>query len=168
MKCIFLDRDGVINKDRVNYAYTLDTFVILDGVIEALQKLKEAGYLLIIITNQSGIAKGIYTTEDVFMCHDYLQEQSNNAIDDLYYAPYHPTITESLTRKPDSLMLERAIAKYKIDITQSWMLGDKERDLMPAKKLGLSTILIDSAKPSDIADEEAKSLLDAAERIILA
>ena len=167
MKCIFLDRDGVINKDRVNYAYTLDTFVILDGVIEALQKLKEAGYLLVIITNQSGIAKGIYTKEDVFKCHDYLQKECNNAIDDLYYAPYHPTITESLTRKPDSLMLERAIAKYKVDISQSWMLGDKERDLVPAKKLGLRTILIDSPKPSSMADAEADSLLDAVKKVIL-
>ena len=167
MKCIFLDRDGVINKDRVNYAYTLDTFVILDGVIEALQKLKEAGYLLVIITNQSGIAKGIYTKEDVFKCHDYLQKECNNAIDDLYYAPYHPTITESLTRKPDSLMLERAIAKYKVDISQSWMLGDKERDLVPAKKLGLRTILIDSPKPSNMADAEADSLLDAVKKVIL-
>lgn len=167
-KCIFLDRDGVINKDRVNYAYTLDTFHILDGVVEALQKLKEAGYVLVIITNQSGIAKGIYNKEDVFKCHKHLQEQCGNIIDDLYYAPYHPTVTESLTRKPDSLMLEKAIAKYNVDVTQSWMLGDKERDLVPAEKLGIPTILTNPPYEMDAGDYKASSLLEAVEKVILA
>jgi D-glycero-D-manno-heptose 1,7-bisphosphate phosphatase len=66
-KCIFLDRDGVINVDHVDYTYRLDHFVIIDGVIEALKKFKKAGYLLVVITNQSGIAKGIYKYEDMVL-----------------------------------------------------------------------------------------------------
>ena len=86
-KCIFLDRDGVLNVDRVDYVYRVEDFIIPEGTIEALQKLKNAGYLLIVITNQSGIAKGIYTREDVMKCHRYLQEQCGNILDDIYFSP---------------------------------------------------------------------------------
>jgi D-glycero-D-manno-heptose 1,7-bisphosphate phosphatase len=143
-KCIFLDRDGVINKDNPDYIYKVDEFEILPGVIEGFEKLKADGFLLIVITNQSGITKGIYTTEDMNACHDYFQKVSGNLIEKFYYAPYHPFKTESLTRKPESLMFEKAIAKYDIDVTQSWMLGDKERDLEPAEKLGIKGLLINS------------------------
>ena len=117
-KCIFLDRDGVINRDNPDYIYKVDEFEILPGVIEGFKKLKENGFLLIVITNQSGITKGIYTTEDMNACHDYFQEVSGNLIEKFYYAPYHPFNTESLTRKPESLMFEKAIAKFDIDVTQ--------------------------------------------------
>ena len=73
-KCIFLDRDGVLNVDRVDYVYRMEDFIIPPGVGEALKALKEAGYLLIIITNQSGIAKGIYRREDVYMIHQAIQD----------------------------------------------------------------------------------------------
>ena len=143
-KCIFLDRDGVINRDNPDYIYKVEEFEILPGVIEGLRKLKEHGFLLIVITNQSGIRKGIYSTEDMQACHDYFQKVSNNLIDKFYYSPYHPFYTESLTRKPESLMFEKAIAKYNVDVSKSWMLGDKERDLVPADKLGIKGLLINS------------------------
>jgi D-glycero-D-manno-heptose 1,7-bisphosphate phosphatase len=166
-KCVFLDRDGVINKDYVDYTYTVERFEILEGVIPALKKLKDAGYLLIVITNQSGIAKGIYDHEDVFKCHNYFDEQSGNLIDAYYYSPYHQTISESLTRKPDSLMFERAIAKYDIDITKSFMIGDKERDITPAYKLNIPTILIEEeANPGTKALHKVYSLLEAADLIL--
>jgi D-glycero-D-manno-heptose 1,7-bisphosphate phosphatase len=141
-KCIFLDRDGVINEDFVDYTYTIEKFRILPNVIEALKKFKAAGYYLIVITNQSGIARGIYGHADVEKCHAFFQKECGNLIDAFYYSPYHPVQTESLTRKPESLMLERAIAKFNTDISKSWMIGDKERDLAPARKLGLNTIHI--------------------------
>lgn len=141
-KAIFLDRDGVLNQDRVNYAYRLEDFKILPKVPETLQMLKNAGYALIIVTNQSGIAKGIYTKKEVLACYQYLQKQCNNLIDGHYYAPYHPNFTESLTRKPDSLMFEKAIAKWKIDVKTSWMIGDKERDILAGLKAGIEGILI--------------------------
>lgn len=166
-KCIFLDRDGVINKDRVNYAYELENFHILDGVIEALHQLKDAGYKLVIITNQSGIAKGIYTREQMNTCHRYLQEQCGGIIDAIYYAPYHESVTASLTRKPDSLMLEKGIAKFKADVSKSWMLGDKERDLIPSQKLGIPSILVADTPKDGVGDAYATSLLEATEKIIL-
>jgi D-glycero-D-manno-heptose 1,7-bisphosphate phosphatase len=167
-KCIFLDRDGVINKDYVDYAYSLDKFIILDGVLESLQKLKEAGFKLAIITNQSGIAKGVYTREDMQTCHDYLQEQCGGIIDEIQYAPYHPIVTESLTRKPNSLMFEKAISKLQADISQSWMLGDKERDLIPAKKLGIKSILVEpELQKNSISDYQCNSLIEAVKTVIL-
>lgn len=164
--CIFLDRDGVINCDRVNYAYRLEDFVILPQVPEALRCLKRAGYTLVIVTNQSGIAKGIYTREQMQSCHDYLNEVTGHVIDRIYYAPHHPSVSESLTRKPDSLMFERAIARFNVDVARSWMIGDNERDLVPAQKLGIPGILIDEGQEATIAQARVSGLWEAAEWIL--
>lgn len=158
-KCIFLDRDGVINKDYVDYVYSEDKLEILPGVEEALKTLKDRGYLLIVITNQSGIAKGIYTIEQMRYCHDLIQERCDKLIDHIYFAPGHPSVSESLSRKPGTLMFERAIAKFGIDIHKSWMIGDKDRDLIPAKKMGLKTIQVD-LNDSDNADFKVNSLVE--------
>lgn len=164
-KCIFLDRDGVINKDYVDYVYTAEKLEILPGVPEALKTLKEAGYVLVVVTNQSGIAKGIYTREQMHETHRLIQEACEHVIDQFYYAPWHPKIHESLTRKPGTLMFEKGIAKFDIDPKASWMIGDKETDLIPAKKFGISTIQVDR-NDSQLADFHAHNLPDAV-RIIL-
>ena len=143
-KCIFLDRDGVINKDYVDYVYTIEKFQLLDGVVEALQNFKQAGYHLVIVTNQSGIVKGVYQKEDVYLVYDHIQELCGGLIDEMYYAQLHENWSRSLMRKPDSLMIEKGLAKYDIDPQQSWMVGDKETDMMPAQKLGLHTALLDT------------------------
>ncbi len=140
--CVFLDRDGVINRDRVNYAYELENFKILAGVPAAFRTLRDARFHRVVITNQSGIAKGIYTRQHMQTCHDFMQMTTGHLIEKIYYAPHHPSVTESLTRKPDSLMLEKAIARFNADISKSWMIGDAERDLIPATKLGLQTIRV--------------------------
>ena len=165
-KCIFLDRDGVMNKDKVDYVYKPEELIIIEGVTQALLDFKKAGYLIIIITNQSGIAKGIYTKADVMNIHRLVQEASNNALDDIFMAPYHETYHNSLSRKPGSLMFERAISKHNIDTQNSWMVGDKERDLIPGKKFGLKTILVENKKETPFADFYAENLLGAS-RIIL-
>ncbi len=139
-KAVFLDRDGILNVERGDYVWLLQDFKIVPGIIEALQKLKEDGFLLIVITNQAGISKGRYGRDEMRKCHEYFQELSGNVIDEFYYAPNHPSFSESLIRKPDSLMWEKAIAKFNVDTDASWMVGDKERDLIPAKKLGIKTI----------------------------
>ena len=164
-KCVFLDRDGVINKDYVDYVYSLDRLEILSGVAESLLKLKESGYLVIVITNQSGIAQGIYTRDEMHICHKAIQERCNHTIDAFYYAPWHPSVTESLTRKPGSLMLEKAIARFNVDVSQSWMVGDKDRDLVPAKKLDLKTIQVDHNDSSN-ADYKSENLAGAVKRIL--
>jgi len=166
-KCVFLDRDGVLNEDRVNYAYELAHFKILPRVTESLVELKQAGYLLIVITNQSGIAQGIYSKEQMQICHDFLQTECNNIIDQFYYAALHPSVSESLMRKPNSLMFEKAIAKFHIDVSQSWMIGDKDRDIIPAQHLGINTILVGHAADTGIsADYLANDLYDAAKFIL--
>lgn len=165
-KCVFLDRDGVLNRDKVDYVYSAEEHIILDGVPEALHLLKEAGYKLVIITNQSGIGKGIYTPKEVLLCYDILQNETGHKIDDIYYCPYHPDFdTETLSRKPGSLMFEKAIAKHKIDVTKSWMVGDRARDLVPAKKLGIKTILVGEEKGVE-SDLTCTNLLEAAKQIL--
>lgn len=142
-KCVFLDRDGVLNEDRTDYVYRVEDFIIPNGVPEALRSLKNAGYLLIVVTNQAGIAKGLYTRDDVMACYNYLQQQCGHVIDDIYYSPHHPSYdSESLTRKPDSLLLEKAIAKYNIVPTQSWMIGDALRDMQAGRRVGVRTVRI--------------------------
>ncbi|MEQ8925200.1 MAG: HAD-IIIA family hydrolase [Fulvivirga sp.] len=163
-KCVFLDRDGVLNKDFVDYVYSEDKLFILPGVEDSLKSLKNAGYLIIVITNQSGITKGIYSEEDMHKVHNIMQQKWDNAIDDFYFAPGHPSFSETLSRKPGSLMFERAIAKYNIDTKLSWMIGDKDRDLIPAKKLGLKTIQVDYSDSIN-ADYKVKDLPDAVEVI---
>lgn len=164
-KCIFLDRDGVINRDYVDYVYSKDKMEILPGVVDALKRLRTAGYLLVVITNQSGITKGIYKREDMQICHDIIQEATGDIIEHFYFAPGHPSFSESLSRKPGSLMFERAIAKYKIDVVNSWMIGDKDRDLIPAKKLGIRTIQVDHSD-SPTADQRVQDLAAAADYIL--
>lgn len=141
-KCVFLDRDGVLNRERGNYTYTLEDFDVLPGVPEALALLKQNGFLLVVVTNQGGIAKGLYTRADVLACHQKLQNACHGIIDAIYYAPSHPSYSESLSRKPDSLMLERAMARYSINPAQSWMVGDSHRDLEAAGKVGIRSIIV--------------------------
>jgi D-glycero-D-manno-heptose 1,7-bisphosphate phosphatase len=141
-KAIFLDRDGIINVERGDYVWLLEDFKIVPGIIEVLSELKKHGFLLVVVTNQAGIAKGVYTKEQMQACHDYFQKESGGLIDHFYYAAGHPSVSESLMRKPDSLMWEKAMAKFSIDPAKSWMVGDKERDLLPAKKFGIKTIRV--------------------------
>lgn len=165
IKCVFLDRDGVINSERGDYTYLPEDFILIDGVHEAIDLIKSAGYLAIIITNQAGISKGLYTRDEMNKCHQLMLEELSE-IDAVYYSPYHPDQTLSLSRKPDSLLFEKALAKFSIDPEFSWMVGDRERDLIPAKKLNMRTVLI-GTEPSTFADHHAVDLLQAVKEIIL-
>ena len=166
-KCVFLDRDGVLNEDDVNYTYRLMRFHIIPGIPEALYRLKEAGYLLVVVTNQSGIAQKIYTVRQMEICHIFLQEASEHVIDHIYFSPYHPSVSASLARKPGSLMFEKAIAKFDIDVTSSWMVGDKGRDISPARALGIKTIQIgNEIEKENRADFKVKDLGEAAELML--
>lgn len=165
-KCIFLDRDGVLNRERGDYTHKLEEFEVLPRVPEALALLKENGYLLIVITNQAGIAKGFYQREDVLACHQKLQGACGLLIDAIYYAPNHPSYSESLSRKPDSLMFERAIAKYNIDPESSWMVGDSLRDLQAAAKVGVSAVLVGKQHPEQTHLWQAQDLWEAAQLIL--
>lgn len=145
-KAIFLDRDGVLNQEIGDYVYTTEQFVILPGVPEALQRFKAAGYKLVVVTNQGGIAKGLYTPEVVKHLYQLVQDASGHALDALYFSPWHSSKTRSLLAKPDSLMLEKAIARFDIDTRQSYIIGDAARDLEAGAKVGVKGILVPTLK----------------------
>ncbi|MCX7953732.1 MAG: HAD family hydrolase [Bacteroidales bacterium] len=147
MKVVFFDRDGVINDNSTYYVYKKEHLKINDGVIETLIKLKENNYEFIVISNQSGISKGIYTEDDTELINQEINKilsLYNIKILEYYYCIHHPEITLCLCRKPSSLLFEKAIARFNIDVKKSWMVGDQQRDVDAAKKVGLNTILIES------------------------
>lgn len=166
-KCIFLDRDGVLNVERGDYTYLPEDFIIAEGVPEAIKKIKEAGYLVIVVTNQAGITKGVYTREQMQVCHKILMEKTDHLIDKIYYCPYHPIFSASLSRKPDTLMLEKAIAKFDIDPTQSWLVGDHCRDIQSGKKMGLKTVLVTIHENNECYPEfKSASLIEAISKML--
>jgi D-glycero-D-manno-heptose 1,7-bisphosphate phosphatase len=165
-KAVFLDRDGVLNIEKGDYVWKLDDFELMPGAVQLIQNLKKEDFLLIVVTNQAGIAKGLYTENEVYACHEKLQNACGNLIDDLYFSPYHPSLTASLSRKPDSLMIEKAIAKYNIDITQSWLIGDRGRDVEAGQKAGLKTIQILSDNEIPRGNFNVEMLIEA-EKLIL-
>ena len=146
-KAVFFDRDGVINKEIGNYVYKLEDFKFNIGVFTSLRLLQEYDYKLIIITNQGGIAKGQYTHDELYELHNFMLEKLLNEgikIDDVYFCPHHHSIAPCLCRKPNSLLIEKAIAKHNIDTSQSFLIGDNERDVLAAEKVGIKGILIEA------------------------
>ncbi len=160
-RAIFLDRDGTINEDK-GYVYKIEDLVILPHVIEGL-KLLQKRFLIIVVTNQSGVERGYYTTEDVDRFHRYLYytlAKKGVYIDDFYYCPY----LEGECRKPNPGMLIQAAKDWDIDLEKSYMIGDKNSDVEAGKKAGCKTIII--GKEDSLADFSAKNLLEAAQWIL--
>ena len=136
-KAIFLDRDGTINVEK-NYLYRIEDFEFLPGVIEGLRILQEKGFVLIIITNQSGIARGYYSVEDYKNLNNWMLKNLKEQgvyITDVYYCPHLPNATvpefrlDCNCRKPKLGLFEKAAIDYNIDISRSYAIGDKLRDL---------------------------------------
>ena len=167
-KIVFLDRDGILNEEIGDYVYTLEKWRIPEGSIEACWKLKNAGYKLVVVTNQGGIGKGLYTAEAVKLIHQKFQEVSDNVLDHLYYAPYTDVTSNSLMKKPSSLMLERGLAKYSAKPENCWLLGDAGRDIEAAHSIGVKAILVPTLKEKHHPSAEfiAESVLEAAEYIL--
>jgi D-glycero-D-manno-heptose 1,7-bisphosphate phosphatase len=166
--CVFLDRDGVLNRDRPDYVFRLSHLDVLPGVPESLYRLKASGFQLVVITNQGGIARGLYSERQMRVCHTALQLSCDHVIDRFYFSPHHPSRSASLSRKPGTLMFERAIARFDIDVRRSWMVGDRNRDILPAKALGMHTILIGEEADGEIQPDFRAAGLEAAARVILA
>ena len=149
IKIVFLDRDGVINFEPGDYTYQVDRFKIVDGLFDGLHLLKGKGYKFIVITNQGGISKGIYSHKDVAVLHGYMRDifkENNIDLLDVYYCPHHSVNEKCICRKPDSLMLEKAIARYDVDRTTAYFIGDSKRDVLAAENAGIKGVLV---KPND-------------------
>ena len=144
-KAIFLDRDGVIIHETGEYNFKPADIEIVPGIAEALKVLYKRGYVFIVITNQGGIGKGMYSHKRVREIHAELKDFFTDfgvPILEFYYCPHHPSTSECICRKPDSLMLEKAIARFNIDASASWFIGDTERDMEAGKKAGVNTLQI--------------------------
>lgn len=147
---IFLDRDGVINRERGEHTWRLEDLEVLPTVAEALRAIEKAGYLGIVITNQSGIGLGLYGHADVQAVHRYIHAHlamHGAALDAVYYCPHHPRQGRCLCRKPGALLIERAIARFRIDPERSVMIGDRERDVQAAEAAGVRGIRVEPNAP---------------------
>jgi len=145
-KAIFLDRDGVINYDPGDYTFNLSEFKLNDGIIENLKSLYDNGFMLILITNQGGISKKLYTHSNVEEIHKYLADELNKVgvqLSEVYYCPHHSINEKCICRKPDSLMIEKSLARFNIDPKESFMIGDKMRDVECAEKAGVKGIKVE-------------------------
>lgn len=147
---VFLDRDGVINRERDAHTWRLEEFEVLPGVPEAVKALRSAGYEVVVITNQSGIGLGLYDHSAVEEAHRYLHDMlaaQGAHLTAIYYCPHHPTGGKCLCRKPGGLLLERAIARFGIDASRSVMIGDRQRDVDAAASVGVRGLLVEANAP---------------------
>jgi D-glycero-D-manno-heptose 1,7-bisphosphate phosphatase len=160
-KVIFLDRDGTLNEE-VNYLHRKEDLVILPGVPEALRAFREAGYKLVVVTNQAGVARGYYEEKDVKLLHEYMNgllRPQGAGIDHFFYCPHHPEHgigvykTACRCRKPETGMFEMAEQFYEIDKEHSWMIGDKLIDIQAGKNYHLHTALVGTGYGAKVHEE---------------
>jgi D-glycero-D-manno-heptose 1,7-bisphosphate phosphatase len=174
---VFLDRDGVLNKD-FGYVYRPEDLVILPGVAESLNKLKAKGFLLIVITNQSGVARGTFDLGAVSHFNSLLEKEIKSlggpTIDGFYVCPHHPDGTVEVykkncdCRKPEPGLILQAAKDHCIDLNKSWMIGDKDSDALCAKNAGVCGILVESGKYSHVVKDTltASNIKDAIRHIV--
>ena len=143
-KAVFLDRDGVINRDD-GYVYQIDQFHFMPGVFDALRHFRNHGFRLIVVTNQSGIGRGYYREEDFRILTRWMEKElvmAGTPLDGLYYCPHAPEEACDC-RKPAPGMIEAAARDHHLDLSRSWLIGDKLSDIQAADAAGIrNTILI--------------------------
>ena len=162
IKTIFLDRDGVINKE-INYLHKIDDFEFIDGVFETCQYLISLDYQIIVITNQSGISRGYYTEKDFQTITEWMLAQfKKNDINilDIFHCPHSPD-SHCNCRKPKPGMLLNARYKHNINMQNSWIIGDKEADIMAGINSGINnTILVQNSHKIDELNSKARFIID--------
>ncbi|MCX6357344.1 MAG: D-glycero-beta-D-manno-heptose 1,7-bisphosphate 7-phosphatase [Candidatus Aureabacteria bacterium] len=140
---VFLDRDGTINIDP-GYLGDPDRFQFLPGVIEALKRLRAAGHLIFVVSNQSGIARGFFDREALDRIHDRMSaalEAEGVTLDGVYYCPHHPD-EGCACRKPSPAMVLEAARRYKVDLEASFFIGDRASDIQTGRNAGCRTVLV--------------------------
>ncbi len=176
---IFLDRDGTINVDH-GYIHEIDNFQFIEGAIEAMHELKKMGFALVMVTNQSGIARGIFSEDDFMQLTEWMDwslADRDVDLDGIYFCPHHPeAVIEEYRqqcdcRKPQPGMLLSAQKELNIDMAASYMVGDKIDDMLAGKAAGVGRkVLVRSGKPvtaegENAADWVINSLADLPARI---
>lgn len=151
-KAVFLDRDGVINRE-VDVLRNLKQLRLLPGAAQAIRQLNKLGFLIIVVTNQPVIARGWLTEKEVGAIHNVLIKrlaQKGAGIDAIYYCPHHPNANlkeyrcNCRCRKPNIGLIKKAVKKFKINVKISFMIGDSTRDILAGKRAGLKTILVET------------------------
>jgi len=158
-KAIFLDRDGIINVDS-GYVSTIEEFTFTRGIFKTLLTLQEQGYLLIIVTNQSGIARGYYSEEAYMNLTLYMVEELKKrgiTISSVYHCPHGPD-DGCKCRKPRAGMLKAAQKQFHVQMKSSWMIGDKESDMLAGKSAGIPQRLLVSQEKSTSATHHIESV----------
>ncbi len=183
VQAVFLDRDGTINVEK-HYLHRIEEFEFLPDALHALRLLKEAGFRLILVTNQSGIARGYYTEEDLARLHAWMRQalrEQGIELDGVYYCPHHPEAAvpayrkDCMCRKPGLGLFERAILEHEIDLSRSFCVGDKLRDCALCASTSCRGFLIGENETDEILRrvkdgkiervQWAKNLLECAEKI---
>jgi len=147
-KAVFFDRDGTLNVD-IAYLHRPEDFIWIEGAKEAIKYVNDKGYLAILVTNQSGVARGYYPEEDIKEVYDWMNKELAKIgahLDALFYCPHHPqgkipSYTKICScRKPDTGMVDKACLRFNIDRSKSYFVGDSKRDLECAQKAGVKGI----------------------------
>lgn len=152
VKAVFMDRDGTINDNREGYIHKISDFEFLPGVIEGLKKLSKSSYKIIVVSNQSGIGRGMYNEEDFHKLNDwmlsYLRKQGIR-IDTVYFCPHSPDDNCSC-RKPKIGLFLKAASDLKLSLSESWVLGDDDRDIIAGREINAKTIKLGAKIAKDL------------------
>lgn len=144
-RAVFVDRDGTLNVE-VNYLHRIEDLVLVPGAIEAIRALNQADYLVLVVTNQAGIARGYYDEAAMHRLHDHLAGVLAGAgarLDGIYFCPHHPDFGDACDcRKPAPGMLHQAAAEHDLDLRQCWMVGDSAGDIGAGRAVGCRTLLV--------------------------
>lgn len=142
---VFLDRDGTVNVEK-NYLHKITDWQLVAGAENAIKQLKDVGYLVVVVSNQAGIARGMYGADDVNLLHEFVNSELakiGTKIDAFYFCPHHPEIAIPCDcRKPSPKMIIEAAEALNIDLTKSWMVGDKKIDIEAGIAAGVLPILV--------------------------
>ena len=148
-RALFLDRDGVINAD-YGYVFRKENIHFLNGIFGLVREANKKNYLVIVVTNQAGIGRGLYSENDFLLLSKWIKKQfkkKKSIIDQIYYSPFHPKFgigkykVDSELRKPKPGMFFKAREDYQIDLENSIMIGDNETDLIAANRAGIKNII---------------------------
>ena len=161
-KAILLDRDGVVTED-LGYVHKIEDFEFTPGVLRALKKLSRTDYKIIIVTNQSGISRGLFTEKDLKTLHRWMLgrfKKEKIRIDKIYYCP-HTDKDNCLCRKPKIGMLKEAVRDFGVNLSKSWIVGDSEKEVQMGKEANLRTIFLgekSATKPHYKAENLARAI----------